>query len=90
MATQTVKRAIEIETDKGYLDNVGRPIATQTAEQPKERRVGFLSRVADALWRASCGFSLAGLFLPPEPAFRHCSTLSPKEKAEIEAYLMGL
>lgn len=69
---------------------VGRHIGIRTAEHYKEGTSGSLSRVANMLWRVSYGFSLSGLFLPVEPAYRHSNTLSLKEKTEIEGHLMGL
>ena len=51
--------------------------------------LGFFSRMAHMLWRLSYGFSFSGLFLPVEPACRNSNALSIKEKAEIDAYLMG-
>jgi hypothetical protein len=46
--------------------------------------------MANMLWRLTYGFSFSGLFLPVEPAYRHSNALSIEEKAEIDAYLMGL
>lgn len=65
-------------------------IATERVERPKARKVGFLSRVAHELWRATAGLSFSALLLPVGPEIRHSKSLSLKEKAEIEGYLMGL
>jgi hypothetical protein len=71
------------------LDNEVLPITAKTVVGPKERKVSFFSRVANALWRMSCGLSFVGFFLPLELDLRHSRSLSPKEKAEIEGCLRG-
>jgi hypothetical protein len=74
-----------------HLEKREWPVAAQRVKQPKESKVGFRSRVGDALWRASSGFSFAGLFLSFDPAFREpSSSFSPIEKARREADLRGL
>jgi hypothetical protein len=68
---------------------IGRYITTRTVDHHKESKAGFFARMANMLWRVSCGFSFSGLLLPVEPAFRNSNALSIKEKTEIDAYLMG-
>jgi hypothetical protein len=81
MATRIVRQ---------HLENVAGSTAAKAVVRPEERKSGFLSRVAYTLRRVSFGWSFAGLFLPVGPAYRLSNTLSPKEKAEIDAYRMGL
>jgi hypothetical protein len=89
MATQKVKREMVIQTVEQCLDIERLPVTAETAVGSKEGKVSFLNRVADALWKMSCGLSFVGFFLPLEPAFRQARSLSSKEKAEIEAYQRG-
>lgn len=89
MAIQKVERETVIQIIEQYPDNGGLPITAETVIQPKESKTSFFNMVVTALWKMSCGLSFLGFFLPLEPAFRHSKTLSPKEKAEIEAYLRG-
>jgi hypothetical protein len=89
MAIQKVERETVIQTIEQYPDNEGLPITAETVVQPKESKTSFFNMVVTAFWKMSCGLSFLGFFLPLEPAFRHSKTLSPKEKAEIEAYLRG-
>jgi hypothetical protein len=78
MATTTVER---------YPQYKDQSIRTQTFEQPGGRRkVGILSRVADALRRVTFGLSYSGLLLPVGPSFRDSKGFSLKEKAEIEGF----
>jgi len=86
MPTQTMERAKLTKTVAQRQDLADRAIATEAVVPPREAKAGFRSRVAEALWRAACGFSFSGLFLPAEPAFRHSSALSYREKAWLEAY----
>lgn len=69
---------------------VERHIGIRTVEHPIASKAGFFSRVAYTLRKVSFGWSFAGLFLPVGPAYRLSNTLSLKEKAEIDAYRMGL
>jgi hypothetical protein len=91
MATQKVERGMAIQAIEQYsdLDNEMSPITAGAVVGPKERKVNFFNRAADALWKMSCGLSFSGFFLPLGLAFRHSRSLSPREKAEIEGYLRG-
>ena len=79
---------IAARTSEQYLENT----LSQTVEHLRQKGAGSLSRVADILWRMS--FELQPLltsFAPPyRLEFRHSKFLSLREKAELEAYLMGL
>jgi len=64
-------------------------MATRTVEAHWERKAGFSTHMVNALSRA--WFLIpSGVFLPGGAAFRHCAALSPRGKAELEAYLVGL
>jgi hypothetical protein len=91
IATQKVEREMLIQAIEQYpdLDNEVLPITAGTLLEPKERKVNFFSRVANAFWKMSCGLSFVGFFLPLELDLQHSRSLSPKEKAEIEGYLRG-
>ena len=89
MATRTVEREVATQTVEQYLAHEGWPVAAETVAQPAERKASFFSRMADALWRAYF-LTPTGLFIPCDLPFRHSNILSHREKARLEADLMGL
>lgn len=63
-------------------------LVTRTVERHKDGKTGLSSKMADRLWRVS--FQL-GLSPPHGPEAWRCSqAISLKEKAEMEARLLGL
>ena len=95
MATQIIET--QTEADSQFLtylvehcpENEKWPIVARTVVQLKERKVGFFSRIADAVWRVyflTPTFSL----MPCEPQFRLSNALSHREKARLEADLKDL
>ena len=95
MATRTVEKHLENQEStmlRPELEFTG-PMAnldTAASEQRVERKRGFCSRVADMLWRMTCGLSFSSFFIPVGPAFRRSNALSVREKVQLEADLMGL
>ena len=95
MATRTIETQTEADAEfLGYLvehhtENENWPIVAQTVAQLQERKVGFFSRIADAVWRV---YFLTPTFrlMPCEPQFRLSNALSHREKARLEADLKGL
>lgn len=91
MATQTAERHTAVRTIAQYPKNEGWPTAAETIAQPEEKKAGFLSRIADALWSVSSRLSFSPLpssnfSLPDSSGFRPSNTLPYREKAWSEAY----
>ena len=68
----------------------GTLVSTQVAEVIHEKKVRFFDRVGDALWRLSMVLQPYGACFTPGSGmnFRQSKTLSPREKAMLEGYLI--
>lgn len=91
MATQTVERDTAVRTIEQYLEGERQSIVTEPVRIREEKKAGFLSRIADALWSVSSRLSFSPLpssnfSLPDSSGFRRSKVLSDGQRAWSEAY----
>lgn len=91
MATQTAERDTAVRTIEQYLEGERQSIVTEPVRIREEKKAGFLSRIADVLWKVSSRLSFSPLpssnfSLPDRSGFRPSNALPYREKAWSEAY----